>query len=462
MNEQYNEQTSISLNRLLALLLHGLKKLWLLVLALTVLGGAAMGAWSWYRYTPSYTASVTFTVYVKNDAQAEIPAYNKAAAEQMAKTFPYILTSGVLSDLVMADLNTSRLPSISASAIEDANLFVLKVSGTDPEYCYEVLQSVIKNYPQVAELVVGPTQMEIVDETGVPTEPSNTRQWQSSAKKGAVIGLVLGLLVVVFYGYTKTTVMSKDDLRRISNIKFLGALPGISVKKRSKGFSRTPSFDDINNRAYKEAFRAVSVRVDRNMRDKDIQALMVCSAASGEGKTTVVYNLAQLLVKLGRRVLIIDCDLRNPTMYRMFGESKCKGFFELVEGKAELAETVHAIIPNKLNIIFAGECDGDATDVLSDRRVGEILSGLRPSYDYILIDTPPYSMLADAENMGEVIDGAMMVVRQNYASRVSVVDAVTRLSEIDVPVVGYILNACVGGSLGQYGYGYGYGDKESR
>lgn len=127
---------------------------------------------------------------------------------------------------------------------------------------------------------------------------------------------------------------------------------------------------------------------------------------------------------------------------------------------ARLAETIHAIIPNKLNIIFAGECEDYTTDVLSEQRAGEMLGQLRQSYDYILIDTPPYSILADAENMGEVIDGALMVVRQNYASRVSVVDAVTRLSEIDVPVVGYILNACVGGSLGQYGYGYG--DKESR
>ena len=466
MNEQHNEQTSISPNRILAMFLHGLKKLWLLVLILTVLGGAVMGVWSWYSYTPSYTASVTFTVYVKNDAQAEIPAYNQATAEQMAETFPYILTSGVLSDLVMADMGTSSLPSISASAIEDANLFVLKVSGTDPEYCYNVLQSVIKNYPQVAELVVGPTQMEIVDETGIPTEPSNSRQWQSPAKKGAVIGFALGLLLVAFYGYTKTTVMSKDDLQRISNIKFLGALPSISVKKRSKGFSRTPDFDDINNRAYKEAFRAVSVRVDRYMREKDSRALMVCSAVSGEGKTTVVYNLAQLLVKLGRRVLIIDCDLRNPTMYRMLGVGKCRGFFELVEGKTEIAETIHTIIPDKLNIIFSGECDGDATDVLGDRRVGEILNRLRKSYDYILIDTPPCSMLADAENMGEVIDGAMMVVRQNYASRVSIADAIMRLSEIDVPIIGYVLNACTGGSLGQlgygYGYGYGYGDRESR
>ena len=81
MNEQYNEQTSISLNRFFVMFMHGLKKLWFLVLALTIVVGAGMGALSWYRYTPSYTAAVTFTVYVKNDAQAGIPAYNQAAAD---------------------------------------------------------------------------------------------------------------------------------------------------------------------------------------------------------------------------------------------------------------------------------------------------------------------------------------------------------------------------------------------
>ena len=413
MNEQYNEQASISLNRFFVMFMHGLKKLWFLVLALTIVVGAGMGALSWYRYTPSYTAAVTFTVYVKNDAQAGIPAYNQAAAEQMAKTFPYILTSGVLSDLVMSDLGTTSLPSISASAIENANLFVLKVSGSDPEYCYEVLKSVIENYPRVAEFVVGPTQMEIVDESGVPTKPSNSRQWKSSAKKGAVIGFALGLVLVAFYGATKTTVMSKDDLRRVSNIKFLGALPSISVKKRSRGVSKTPSFDDINDRTYKEAFRAVSVRIDRSMREKGHKALMVCSAVSGEGKTTVVYNLAQLLAKLGRRVLIIDCDLRNPMMYKILDADKGKGFSELVEGKATIPETVHTVLPDKLDVIFAGNYDGDATDVLGEPGVGDVLKQLRNSYDFILIDTPPYSMLADAENMGEVIDGALMVVRQN-------------------------------------------------
>ena len=210
--EQQNNVYAFSAGRILGDFLRGLRRLWWLVLTLTILVGAGMGAASWLRYTPVYTASATFTVYVKNESQASVTAYNYAAAQQMAKTFPYILTSGVLSDLVKTDLGVSALPSISVSTVEDANMIVLSVTGGDADNCYDVLQSVIKNYPQVAEYVVGPTEMVIVDETGVPKEPVNSRSWAGSCKPGALIGFTLGLCAAAAYGLTKSTIMGREDL----------------------------------------------------------------------------------------------------------------------------------------------------------------------------------------------------------------------------------------------------------
>ena len=174
--ERQNNVYIFSPGRLLGTFMRGLRRLWWLVLTLTILVGAGMGAASWMSYSPLYTASATFTVYVKNESQASVTAYNYAAAQQMAKTFPYILTSGVLSDLVREDVGAAALPSISVNTVEDANMIVLSVTGRDPQNCYDVLQSVIKNYPQVAEYVVGPTEMVIVDETGVPAEPVNSQK----------------------------------------------------------------------------------------------------------------------------------------------------------------------------------------------------------------------------------------------------------------------------------------------
>ena len=146
----------------------GFKRLWLPAIIAIVLLAGILGFRAWRSYRPSYTASATFTVYVGNALQASTPTYNAAAAEQLANTFPYILTSGVLSEVVKADLGLPALPMIQANVVKDANLFELRVTGSDPQQCYDVLQSVIKNYPDVAEFVIGPTVLTVV----LPSEDS--------------------------------------------------------------------------------------------------------------------------------------------------------------------------------------------------------------------------------------------------------------------------------------------------
>lgn len=184
MNQEQKNSSQLSFTRLFSAFIRGARRLWWVTLLIVLLGGV-LGLRSWRSYSPQYTASATFTVYVGDPLQASTPVYNAATAEQMEKTFPYILTSGILSDVVQADLGVSSLPAISASAVEGANLFVLNVSGPDAQLCYDVLQSVIENYPQVAEFVVGSTVLTIVDETGVPAQPDNARNWVSSAERGA-------------------------------------------------------------------------------------------------------------------------------------------------------------------------------------------------------------------------------------------------------------------------------------
>lgn len=455
MNNE-NTRQPISLNRLLAIFVHGFKKLWWLIVLLALLFGAGMGYRSWTSYYPVYSASVTFSVYTVNETQSGVGTFNTAIAEQMAETFPYILTSGVLSDLVMADVGIDSMPTVTAKAVTDANMIVLTVQGSDPRLCYDVLLSVIKNYPQVAEFVVGPTTMNIVDETGLPTEPVNKRNWSDAATKGILIGAAIGLVLAFIYGYTKLTVMGREDLQSRSNVRYIGSLPDIAMKKRSKMSFKALTLDSVSDRNYRESLRTLAVRLDKRMRDRELKTLMICSAVSGEGKTTVVYNLAMSLAKLHRKVLLIDCDLRNPSMYRMTGENECVGLSEILDGAAAVYDTIHHISEG-FDIIYGGTENGVTDELMRDDILTYMLDGLKEEYDYVLIDTPPCSLLTDAEDVAEICDAAIMVIKQNYASRTSVIESMTRLSESGTAVEGYILNAVSRSSARKNGYSYSYG-----
>ena len=454
MNE--NNSSNISLARLLLCFRQGLAKFWWLVLVLAILGGSIMGLRAWLSYTPQYTATVTFTVNVKNTMQASISIYNSTTAEQLGKTFPYILTSGLLSDKVKADLGVNALPQISASAEEYTNIFKLSVTGSDPEECYRVLKSVVKNYPEVAEFVVGATEFTVVDDTGVPTKPVNQRSIARPAERGLLIGLVIGLALAFAYGYSKATIAGREDMKSISNVKYLGSLPDVSAKKRSNRDDMVLSVNTVNNRGYKEAFRLITNRVDKTMREKEYKCLMVSSAIPGEGKTTITFNLAQSLAKLGRRVLLIDCDMRNPSVLKMTDCKPCPGLSEYLSGKAKADRLINKDVAENLDVIFAGKRSDESAELLGTDTFKELVEKCRAEYEYVLLDTPPCTIMTDATEICYVSDAAILAIRQNFASKNSVTNALNCIEDADSEIMGYILNAFGSKSSGKYGYNYGY------
>ena len=452
--------SAFDLNHLMQMFFRGFRRLWLYGLILTFLLGSYMGIRAWRSYVPTYTATATFTVYSTSALQSTSQSYNTATAEQMAKTFPSILTSGVLGQIIQEDLGISALPAITAESVGESNFLDLKVTGRDPQMCYDVLQSVIKNYPKVAELVVGPTELELVDESGVPTEPINSRSWTHSAERGVLIGLVLSLAAMMGYGYVKATIMDRTDMESGSNAKYLGGLPQLVEKRRSYVREKAITLLDTDSRSYREAFRLVTVRMEKYLRTHGRQSVLVTSAIPGEGKTTVAFNLAISLKQHGQSVIIVDCDLRNPSVYNMTGQEVCPGLGDYLRKKVKLRDVTQRIVHTSdkegmPDIIYAGAAGKTSPELLGSERFGELMDLLRGRYDMIILDTPPCSMLSDVSELSGQADCAMLVVRQNFASKSSVLGSLLSLNEYDIPVAGYVLNAFSGGIGSGYGYGYG-------
>ena len=182
MNETMNHSRQSSEEQQIAIpfeaIFGAIVKFWYIILILAVVFGGFMFYRSYAHFSPLYRSSVTFTVHTQEIGSSGIGmtsysfSYNRATANQLSSTFPNIIKSNILQDIICNDLEMSTLPvNLSASSVKGTNMFTISAEGSDPNLTYEILQSVIKNYPAVADYVIGNTDLVILSYPEVPTEP---------------------------------------------------------------------------------------------------------------------------------------------------------------------------------------------------------------------------------------------------------------------------------------------------
>ena len=459
MRNEYKEGglQKIDLSVLAGDLLSMARHFWLLGLVLMVLLGGLLCLRARRSYTPQYEASASFTVHVADPLQANVRSYNTGTADQMAKTFPYILTSTALKDVVMHQLNMSWLPPIRASVSTGTNIFTLTVVAPQPQQACDVLHAVIEHYPAVAEFVVGPTVLDLLDDSGLPQAPLNQVDYRASALKGAALGAMCWAVVLLLLVLCRSTVHNEDEIQQLMNVRFLGALPKVRLHGRVVACPRVT--DEQTGRDFAESVRLIRVRVEREMQNKGMKVLLVSSATPGEGKTTVSINLAQTLAIKGHHVLLVDCDLRNPSVARNLGIANTGGLADLLQGKAGAKEILRETDTPNFWVTVAGGPVSNAAELLARVECHAFLESCRRVFDYVILDTPPISLLADASEIAGEADAALLVIRQNYAPRSQILESAQLLADSGLPLVGCMLNYTAGSALGgdYYGYGYGYG-----
>ena len=265
MDNSENNRQELDLLVLLDDFLREAKRLLLLGLVLILLCSVGLTGYQQMRYTPRYEATASFTVRVANPLFATISSYNSSTAEQMAKTFPYILTSDVLRQRVMEHLGMSYMPSLSVTASASSNIITLKVMDSDPQRAQTVLEAVLAHYPEVAEFVVGPTKLILLDESGVPTQSVNTFSFKSHLVKGAVIGTALWFLLAGLLALTKNTIHNEDELKQLLNCDCLGLIPGVNVGRKEV----CPMIHRMKKeQGFPEAIRLLRLRVEKQMKEQ--------------------------------------------------------------------------------------------------------------------------------------------------------------------------------------------------
>lgn len=435
---------------------------WLLLLVLCICAG--VGAFrEKVNYREQYEASASFIVQAGGGTGSASAYYNKVTMEQLNATFPYILTSGILNDIVAKDLGMKSVPgAISASVLEETNLFQIRVVSSKAQQAYDILQSVIENYPSVAKYVIGDTTFKLIDESGVPGSPMSMPDYRRAAGKGLLAGMILCLLILLVRVLLRRTIKSREDLRKFLNIRYLAGIPKERTKKRSKKIMPRIMLDQSGvSYSFREAFDTLQIRLVRQMKEKKLKTVVVTSTLAGEGKTTITCNLAYAMAKKGYRVLLIDGDFRNPSVASVLNlPSGETGICDVLKGVKESSEIVCQYEELPLYVMPGGRPLDSVSRLYRNGRLAELIEEYREKTDLILIDTPPCGIMNDAALAVENADGALLVIRQDFARRDKILDGVEMMSGGDKPIIGCVINGeeTGMGSYGRYGYGrYGYG-----
>lgn len=414
----------------------------------------------------TYTCRAVFAVSANYSSSTDILSFNyyydNAAATQLSATFPYVLSSDAMETLIGQKLGLDHIPGkIEASSITNAGLFVLTVTSSTPEDAYTVLMAVIDVYPQAATAVLGDTQISIIDEPKMPTEPNESYSLVRPVVMGAGIGLALGLVLLFLISRTRKTVHAAADLRKLINLPCLAYLPQVSFKKRNKQANCAVSI--LNDRIgddYLESIRSLRLKILKKCKSDDCQVILVTSTLAAEGKSTVSINLSLALAADHKRVVLVDADLRKQSLKKDLNiTQESDGLLELLNRKTSKFHLLP--VPNSSLLLLAGSKTEDHPQRLLDSaRMKQVLDALKGQMDFIIIDTPPAGLLSDAATLAKYVDGCVYVVRQDMASTSQIYDSIQVLSAADMNFIGCVLNGTKEGTT-QYGYGnkysYGYG-----
>lgn len=459
--EHYEEDGMMNLDlmRMIDDMFYGLRRFWIAFVVILSVCSSVSYVYEKSTFVPEYYAASTFVVSRSTSVKYQETYYNKVTTEQIANAFPYIIMNDALQHLIAEDLGVSKVNGeINAVALEDTNIITLSVVAGTPDDAYNILQSVIENYPQIARSVVGETELNIIDETGKPVSPRNVVSSRSSGMKGIVVGAAICAVWLFIYALTRKTIRREDDFRTFLNIDCLCTLPLVKSKKRSKGHKKHMLVDDPHiDYGFIEANRTLRARVEKDASKKNAKVYLVSGAEAGEGKTMVATNLAMSLASKGKKVVLVDMDLRHPSVMETVGLEKTDvGTVDVLQENVSAKDVLIRYKKTSLYILPGGKAVSDPTRILNRKKIGDLCQILRKSADYVIIDTPPSSLLSDASQLVKAADAGIFVVKQDYATYDSIIEGIEMLTDAGLRLAGCVLNCAEIGITG-YGNGYGYG-----
>ena len=323
----------------------------------------------------------------------------------------------------------------------DAEWSILQDLNRNKEQLIEKKTSVVKDHQNAkgsleTQRKTDNRTFEVVDPGEIPLNPSNIHRLRSLILS-FIAALFAMFTAIVLIEFSDHTIRSVEQLEQITGISVMGSIPSFLPGDCQNVPGRV---NFLKSSAATEAFIALRTRLLFSDMISGIQTLSVTSALPEEGKSILIVNLASSLAIMGKRTIIVDCDLRKPKLHTFFGEYYKPGICDIIS-KSEIVDDVliETDIPN-LYFIPAGELTDAPSELLTAMAFREILEQLKREFHYIFIDSPPVLFSSDASIIALHIDGTLLVVRHGKAEEEDVVQAIENITQVGGHISALVLN----------------------
>jgi capsular exopolysaccharide synthesis family protein len=423
---------------------------------------------------PIYEASTSLIVNERSNVAQPTSGVDYGQIQtyrSLAVTYAKIITSrAVLQDTIdtlQLPETVKQLTQMTTVQVEgETEIIAISVKDEDAIRAATIANTMANSFiTQLPTLVSRVEHVSVIDRAVPVTDQVSPRPLLNIAV-AMIAALVLGVLLAFLVDYFDDKVKTPDDVKKFFGLRVLSVIPdtnargvghGSAVKSNNYGYGDYKG----SHSPVAEAFRVLRANLQFAAVDKEMKVILVTSASPNDGKSTVVQYLAQIISQTGKKVLVVDADLINPTLHRRFDFPNQRGLSNLIVGDADFTVFARPKEYPNLSVITTGPIPPNSSELLGSTRMKHLMDRLREEYDVIIMDTPPILPVTDAVVVSSLADGAILVVQAGKTRSGEVRHAQEVLETAHANLLGVVLNR-VRRTVNDYYYTRTYGTEPAK
>lgn len=438
-----------------------LRTRWLtIVVAILVglIGGIAMTLFT----TPLYQASTRLFVSTSaGSSVTELYQGNRLSQERVA-SYAQLLMGQTLAQRTIDKLGLSTdaqslQQHVDASAQIDTVLINVKVLDPSPVRARDIANTLSDEFVAMVRELETPeggaqpdARVVVEQRASIPASPVVPKTGRNILL-GLGAGLLCGFAIALIREMLDNTVKAREALEEIAGTGLVGSIPMDKERRKQPAIAF-----DSDNSPIAEAFRKVRTNLQFVAVDNPPRVIVITSSMPHEGKSTTAINIALALAEADHSVLLVDGDMRRPTLAKYLDLVGSVGFSTVLSGGATLDEALQKTRFPGLSVLTSGRIPPNPSELLGSQTARKLLSQLRAQFDYVVVDSTPLLAVTDAAILAAGADGVLLVARFGHTRRDQLAHAAASLESVGAPLLGAVFTMIPPRSGGSYGYSYSY------